>query len=50
MEENKVDWIWIWEELIPWISNIYPIYFNALKQVETFDELKEILKGELELS
>ena len=31
MEENKVDRTRIWEELLPRISNLYPMYFNQLK-------------------
>lgn len=49
MEENKIDRTRIREELIPRISNLYPMYFNQLKQVENLDELWDLLKGELEL-
>jgi hypothetical protein len=49
MEDNKVDRTRVREELIPRISNLYPMYFNQLKQVETLEELKDLLKGETEL-
>lgn len=49
MGESKIDRTRIREELIPRISHLYPMYYQQLKQVESFDELKELLRGEFEL-
>lgn len=41
MEDPKNDRIRIRESLCPSIGKLYPLYFMKLKNVDTFEEMKE---------
>lgn len=45
MEDPKNDRIKIRETLCPSIGRLYPMYYMSLKHVDTFEEMKDIVKG-----
>lgn len=48
MEDPKNDRTKIRETLSPCIGKLYPLYYMILKNVDTFEEMKDTVKGFLE--
>lgn len=45
MEDPKNERIKIRETLCPSMGRLYPMYYYQLKNVETLDEMRDIIKG-----